>query len=274
LTSDGTAVYPIWSRDGARVFFGLSLTGPYKLFSIAADGSGGPARVVADGFPFNRYPGAWTPDGHGLVFYEMPGDIKLLSLDDTEKITPLVGTRFGERMPDLSPDGRWLAYVSDETGRNEVYVRAFPALGDKRRLSADGGVQPAWSPDGQKLIYLGRPSPDSPVVKVIELNAAPGPRLTMGPPHPLFETREGSSLSMRAYDLTADAKRFVFVHPIDAEPTAPREIFLVQNWFDELKRSTLGNSIVYGENAKRITCYASQKLHAVPWRNRSRTCNS
>jgi serine/threonine-protein kinase len=139
-------------------------------------------------------------------------------------------------MPDLSPDGRWLAYVSDETGRQEVYVQSFPGLGGKRRISADGGVEPAWSRDGRKLLYVVHPA--SGLERMMEVDVSLGETFTAGSPHSLFEFSFSGALSARSYDLTRDAERFLVVDEVyPPSSDALDEIHVVQNWFSALDRA-------------------------------------
>ena len=140
-------------------------------------------------------------------------------------------------MADLSPDGRWLRKVSNETGQNEVYVQAFPGLGSKRRISTEGGIEPAWSRNGKKLVYLAPRLAAGPGFRMTEVNVTLGDRLTTSAPLALFDLPwYFGAIGARAYNVTADASRFVFVRErFPPALSAPREIQIVQNWFEELR---------------------------------------
>ena len=174
------------------------------------------------------------------MFYESSasGDINLLAFDRPKDIKPILATPANERMPDLSPNGRWLTYVSTETGRAEVYVQAFPGPGGKRQVSMNGGSEPAWSRDGQKLVFLRPTTPPVPErVEVVEVSVSMASPLVIGAQKVLFERAAGNSTSIRAWDLTPDADRFLFVRPVHPPAvSAPHLIELVQNWFEELSR--------------------------------------
>src|SRR5262249_22652353 len=125
LTSEGFAEGPIWTPDGIKVVFEMSLMGAYDLFPIRSDATESPKLLMEGGTMVNRLPQAWTPDGRSLGCYES-GDIKVFSAGSDRKIRHLIATRFREMMADLSPDGLWITYVSNEGGRNEVDVQRFP----------------------------------------------------------------------------------------------------------------------------------------------------
>ena len=157
-----------------------------------------------------------------------------------------MATRFNERIPDLSPDGRWLTYVSNESGVSDVYVRSFPDLGSKRRVSDGGGTEPAWSRNGKKLVFLSpRKDPKGDRWAVVELDVASGSTLSLGPPHTLFELDQlhyTEASQARGYDMTPDASRFLFVHETyQAGEAAPSTIHYVEHWFDQLRRVPRGN---------------------------------
>ena len=193
-----------------------------------------------------QFPGTWTPDGRTVLWAEGTTlaslDIKAISVGGEPAARPILATRFSEYNPELSPDGRWLAYVSNETGRDEVYVRAFPDLGGKRVISRTGGNSPAWSLDGRKLLYLSPPSkPGESMWQLMELDVTLDSAFTATLARPLFEPMFAPDL-VRTYDLTRNADRFIFLrirHP--PATSAPREIHVVQNWTEELKRLVPAN---------------------------------
>src|SRR6185369_7434091 len=183
LTFEGRVEEPLWSPDGTRIVFASSQKGFQNLFLIPADGSAKPAQLTSGDALL--LPGSWTADHAALVLGD-PNDIFLLPLDGSRKLQPLLNMPSTERMPQLSPDGRWLAYISDETGRNEVYVQAFPGLGGKRIISTDGGTEPGWSRDGRTLTFLSAAS-DGRKSKVVQVPVTLGATLAVGTARVLFE---------------------------------------------------------------------------------------
>jgi Tol biopolymer transport system component len=181
-----------------------------------------------------QVPAAWTPDGRSLV-YVQGGDIHVWSADADPPGRPLARTPFGERHADLSPDGRWLAYSSNETGRWEVYVAAFPGMDRKWPISTGGGVEPAWSRDGRTLSFL-EPS-EARGVRVIQLDVRLGDAFSPGVQRVLFDFPGYSGgIVSRVYDVSADGGRFLFVR--ETHPPVRVELDRVQivlGWFDDLR---------------------------------------
>jgi serine/threonine-protein kinase len=169
LTFDPTDdVSPVWSPDGRRVAFGSkreNARGFFNLYWQNADGSGSAQRLTtADA---HHLPGSWSPDGRWIAFHEIrtagAGDILVLPVESDSAgglkagpAQPLVATPATELAPVFSPDGRWIAYFSNESGRDEVYVRPFPGPGGLWQVSGSGGVYPAWSPTKPELLYASR----------------------------------------------------------------------------------------------------------------------
>jgi serine/threonine-protein kinase len=145
------------------------------------------------------------------------------------KPTPLLETPFGEGAPVFSPDGRQLAYVSNESGRTEIYTRPFPGPGQSVTISTDGGNEPVWSRTGRELFYR---SGDA--MMAVDITAGPG--FAAGRPKRLFERPFESSLTFWAnYDVASDGQRFLMVKRLD-QNEAPAQINVMLNWGDELKR--------------------------------------
>ena len=220
---------PVWTPDGHRLVFFSQREGESGLFWQSADRPGG-AEKLATGAP----PSGVTPDGTQVIFgYGGNQDLMMLSLDGTRRVQPLLGTTPAvERNGIVSPDGRWLAYESDSTGRFEIYVRPFPNLSAGQWLiSTAGGTRPLWVPRGQELFYV---APDGVLMAV---RADPrGGKWRSGSPAKVLEgpyvTR--SLRDKRTYDVSADGKRFLMVKQ-PANQAAP-QIVVVQNWTEELKR--------------------------------------
>ena len=236
LTFDpGADLWPIWSPDGQRVLFSSTRNGPPNIYSRAADGTGSAERVTtADSMQF---PQSWSADGQTLVMMEgvggNPPDIKLLSLSAGSEPEALIATEAFDFYPKVSPDGRWIAFTSGESGRNEVYVRPFPNVDDGRwQISRDGGLSPMWAPDGQELFFRARSTRDMMVVAV-----ETDPTFSPGNPELLFAAPYlGSALGRnRPWDLAEDG-RFLMIKEsaTGQEPQLAPQIVVVENWFQEL----------------------------------------
>ncbi len=233
---------PLWTRDpryGPRIVFRAAPDGMRGLFWARADGTEQPKRLMSS--EWGPQPGSWTPDGQ-LVFLSMDAktgmDIRLLIPDgESWRDRPLLTETFRESDAQISPNGRWLAYTSDETERLEVYVRDFPSLQNRRPVSTDGGSNALWSRDGRELFYLRGISPESRELVARDV----GPDGTISPViRPLFRLaplRLMPGTSLPGFDVHPDGRRFVFVQSPEIIPSpAPTVIHLVDNWFEELKR--------------------------------------
>jgi serine/threonine-protein kinase len=178
--------------------------------------------------------GSWTPDGQGLAFVESPptdiADIKFLRRPAGQADALIAGPA-SESGPSFSPDGQWIAYRSDESGRAEVYVRPFPGPGAPRQISTQGGGQPRWSAAGGELFYVDGTG------GFVAVPIRTTPTLEVGAPRVLFVLpfAPAAGLGPRPWDATPDGQRFIFVKPSEDELT-PRPIYLVENWFEELRR--------------------------------------
>jgi eukaryotic-like serine/threonine-protein kinase len=219
LTFRGNVTGAVWTPDGRRIIYNVGT----EMASIAADGSGDDRVVHRD--EFTCVPTTITPDGKTVLYSTgRPGtgsDIWALSLDDGN-VRPALNAKFNESSARLSEDGRWLAYVSDESGRREVYVRPFPALGGRFLISRDGGVSPIWSADGREIYFVNGAD-----VYVVAVSATGGgfesgiPRNVPMPRSAVFSgiTRDGRLLL------------------IQGTPLSPlTSINVITAWLDELTR--------------------------------------
>lgn len=156
-------------------------------------------------------------------------DIWILPLEGERKPWPFVHTKFNERQQRFSPDGHWIAYMSDESGRSEVYVQAFPGPGGKSQVSTEGGTFPVWARDGRELFYLNGN-------KMMSVGVTTHP--SFGASTPRFLTDVSALVPVRfnnaAYDISANGQRFLLVRT--KEQNAPGEVRVVLNWSEELKR--------------------------------------
>jgi Tol biopolymer transport system component len=232
LTFEGNVnVNPVWTRDGKRITFTSNKEGPQNLYWQLADGSGGLERLTTS--ESVNTPSSWSPDGQLLAFWEVNAttgwDIWVLRPSD-RKAQPFLRTPFNESVPRFSPDGRWLAYISDESGRYEIYVQPYPGPGGKWQISTEGGTEPVWNPNGRELFYR---SGD----KMMAVDIATQQGFSAGKPRVLFEGRyEPTPATFPNYDVSPDGQRFLMLKPAEASEAAPTQINVVLNWFEELKR--------------------------------------
>ena len=228
---EGVDDYPLWTPDGTRVVFG-STRDEGGLYWKAADGTGRVERLK-DG---RARPYAWAADGR-LIFDQVgqgggARDIGVLTMEGERSVEMLFDAEFSEREPALSPDGRWLAYASSETGPFLIYVRPFPNIDDGLwNVSLDLGVNPVWSPDGCELFFRRRED-----LMVAEIEAEP--TFSSRTPAPLLSLSAfglGSPTNQHRFDLAPDGARFITLKRGDVTSEEPSNgLIYVQNWFEEL----------------------------------------
>jgi serine/threonine protein kinase/Tol biopolymer transport system component len=228
---------PVWTPDGKRIAFESNKDGVPNLFWQLADGSGGLERLNTS--EYIQVPTSWSPDGKVLAFMEVNPttrvDIWVLRMGDPSRgsgqvrnAQPFLRTPFDEGAAGFSPDGRWLAYMSDESGRYEIYVQPYPGPGEKWQVSTEGGSEPVWNPSGRELFYRNGD-------KMMAVDIANQPGFAAGKPRILFEGRyQQSPVQSADYDVSPDGQRFLMLKP--TEQAAPTQINVVQNWFEELKQ--------------------------------------
>ena len=232
----GADWFPLWTPDGKRIVFSSSGEG-MGLFWMPADGTGKPERLTNGDLQLAT---GLSPDGTHVVFYQITqparSDLLTMSLEGDHRVQPLLQTPFDEQEGTISPDGRWMAYESDSSGRSEIYVRPFPAIaGGQWQVSTAGGRRPLWARDGQELFYLATSSPTSTFMRVPV--AARGTVWSAGTPVVLFQGRYFTGTQGRAYDVSPDGRRFLMVKEAGADQGDARpQIIVVQHWFEELKR--------------------------------------
>ena len=232
LTSYGAAEYVTWTPDGKRVAFSWTNSGLYNIWWMPWDGSGEMEQLTKSAF--SQYPSSWTRDGKYLALVEANpstgNDILVLRMEDKQVIRFAAGNSH-ESWPEFSPDGRWLAYASDETGSDEIYLRSFPGGDRKLTISNQGGHAPLWAPDGRELFYWNLQ-----YTALMKVDISAGPDLFPGTPRKLFDFAAGWAHPIRAYDITPDGRRFLIRGLPEYALTNVLELNLVQNWFEELKR--------------------------------------
>jgi Tol biopolymer transport system component len=231
LTADITfSEQPRWSPDGRSVVFAAITNGVRVLYRTPASGAGSPTIFLRGASGFTN-PELWSPDGSTILYRELDPetgeDVWAVSATDSSRRVPVLHSRFHELDPALSPDGRWLAFRSDESGRAEIYVQSYPDPDTRFRVSSNGaGSQmriafggPHWRRDGRELVFL---SGDG--VTVMTADVAPGPVLHVGTPRPLLRLPPG----IGDLDPTSDHQRFLVLEDrADAEGEC---IHLLINW--------------------------------------------
>ncbi len=235
---EGSEYWAIWTPDGKSIVFNSTRTGhpAAPLLWKPADGSS-PAELFTEG-KNHQQPKSWSADGKVMAITEGLDpetgiDIFIVKIDGDRKPEPFLNSRFNESQPLFSPDGRWIAYVTDESGRDEVYVRPYPGPGDLIPISTDGGMEPVWSPDGKVLYYR-----DFSGNKMMAVSFNTEPELRVSQPRLLFEGKYyGGSPWGRNYDISPDGTRFIMITD-ESQSEKPTQINLILNWVEELKRLT------------------------------------
>lgn len=228
FTFEGDNRDPLWTSDGKRIVYNSFRQGKYGIYWKPLDGSAPEERLAASDF----FPPAtsWSPDGKLLAFQrgslDTSNDAWILDLSKGRKLQPLMKTAFNESTPTFSPDGKWLAYSSNESGRQEVYVQAFPGPGQKWQISTDGGTRPLWSDEGKELFYRNGD-------KLMVASFESAPVFSPGTPRVRFEGNYWSA--GRDYDVTPDGQRFIFIKEAGRQ-VAATQIQVVLNWTTELRR--------------------------------------
>ncbi len=234
LTFEGHNESPLWTRDSQRVVFNSDREGDWGLFWQRVDG-GSAERLAKAEQGLRPQPESWSPDGKVLILTNGTGTsqgISMLSLGADQK--PKLVLKAPANNASLSPDGRWLAYHSNESGRNEVYVQPFPPTGEKHQITTTGGNNPLWSPDGKELFFLSPGTARQ--IMAVEIQSQRG--FAFGKTT-LLPISGISAPGARPYDITPDGKYFVVMVPKSqaAPDKAPAEqINVTLNWFEDLKQ--------------------------------------
>ena len=228
LTFDHSSIFPEWTPDGASILYSTVANGKRGIDRIPADRSAPPTRLV---------------EGHGAIFEAVAApasgmmilrqnsdstgrDIVSTSLDGKAAFTPVAASQFQERSPSISPDGGLLAYASDESGRDEVYIQTLRGAG-RAAVSASGGTEPRWAPGGKEIYYWSRDT----------LYAAPmttTPKLGVGSRRFVLTGHYAREPFHANYDVAPDGKSFVLVRPVESRDA--RGLYVVLNWFESTSR--------------------------------------
>jgi serine/threonine protein kinase/Tol biopolymer transport system component len=241
---DGMAV---WTPDSRQIIFESGRESFSSVYKQAADGSGTVHRLSPSAAP--QWSTSITPDGAWVAGFDLlpksPPHVFFLSSPEAapgvsqSPVEALAETRFPGSMADFSPDGRYIAYQSEESGRSEIYVRPFPQVNHGRwQVSTAGGTRPAWAGNGGELFYLDA----SNALTVVPVGTS-GPTLSLGSPAKLFDTQYAEPNPSRHYDVSADGQRFLMLKASAAgDPSAtPLSMVLVEHWFEELTQQVNGN---------------------------------
>jgi serine/threonine-protein kinase len=245
LTFDpGANRAPVWSPDGRRVASSRALGNSEDVYWQVADGSGTaePLTSISSELGLPLFPSSFAPDGSALLFTAGDDDIWITTIDGTAATSaPVLNSAAREGSPALSPDGRWLAYKSAESGQDEIYVRPFPDTRTARwQISTNGGSHPEWSPDGSELFYLeqgGDNRSGTGAFMAVPIDAET--RFTPGTPRKLFAGNFAVIGGQRGvYDVANDGQRFLMIKNAasSAGEDSRSEIIIVQNFVDELQR--------------------------------------
>jgi eukaryotic-like serine/threonine-protein kinase len=233
LTTEGSNSRPTWTPDGKRVTFRSFREGTSSIVQKLADGSGMEERLLTNKYP--SFPGSWSPDGSVLAFSESTPtddeDLWILPMHGDRTPRPFLQTHFAEWGPGFSPDGHWIAYTSDESGRSEVYVRPYPGPGGKWQISTKGGEEPRWSQSGE-LFYRN-------ATKWMAVRVHTSPIFSVEKPQVMFEGNYINVMGIE-YDVAPDGRHFVMIEANEPK-SPPTELSAVVNWLTELKRLVPAN---------------------------------
>jgi eukaryotic-like serine/threonine-protein kinase len=238
MTTDGLSHWPVWSPDGAQLVYRSGPMMRWRMWRIPADRSRPADQLPGTGISQNAE--SWSPDGHAIAYTAMTQElgyhIMVESLEGDQRSRPFVDTKAPAGSPKFSPDGHWLAYCSNESGKAQVYVQAFPGPGPKIQISNDGGSDPVWKRTGGELYFRNG---DKMMAVVVSTTGA----FTAGRPRILWEGHYSHGMSTSCgppgasssnYDVTADGHRFLMIKDEAPDTAVSKEIVVVLGWADEV----------------------------------------
>lgn len=236
VTTEGSSHWPLWTPDGNRITYRRWLGGAFSMWWVPSDRSAPPERLTDIGRMQSA--SSWSPDGRVVAFTQVNpntgSDVFVMDITSDRVPRPFADSRFSEGSPRFSPDGRWIAYASNESGRNEIYVQAYPGPGAKIQISTEGGTDAVWRARGGELYYRNGDK-----MMVVEVSTAGAFRASR--PRLLWSGRYAHGLgsfcgppgtTSSNYDVTPDGARFLMVKH---DEVAPAQINVVLNWITELK---------------------------------------
>jgi Tol biopolymer transport system component len=235
---------PVWSPDGSRIAFSAVRAGGTGLYQKNSDGGGKEEVLLPPANDF-KVSNDWSRDGRFLLYTiqdpKTNSDLWVAPLTAEAQLAgppaPFANTEFSEQQGQFSPDGRWIAYVSDESGRPEIHVQAFPVPtggGSKTLISRDGGTQPRWRRDGKELFYVSLDG------KMMAVDVSSGQAFKASVPKALFQVPiygDDSAQSFFRWDTMADGQRFL----VDTVESSPGPLTMVLNWMAGVKMTSQAN---------------------------------
>jgi Tol biopolymer transport system component len=238
LTFDGISIRPAWSPDGKRVAFSAQRAGKWNVWSAPVDGSNPGERVGQGPEVLGSTAVSWTRDGKWILLDGVPEDHKgaggedvfaIPTTGDSRTMRPAVAGAFDDQSGEVSPDGKWIAYASNDAGKYQIYIQPFLTPGGRTLISAGSAAEPAWASNNE-LVFVNRDA-DSVTLARLEFGATIKVTRTALFDHRPFRT---GSQSVRQFDVSRDGKTFLFVKPLTGK--AAVEPIVVLNWVEEVKR--------------------------------------
>ncbi len=230
LTFGSDNYLPVWTPDGRRIAFQSNRSGLWNLFWTPVDRSSPDEQIAAT--DDTAVPSSFSPDGRLLAYFAMSpktsSDLWLISLDTPRTPRLFLGSPALEMSPEVSPNGAWIAYQSNQSGRDEVYVQRFPDGGRLQQITTGGGFFPRWRRDGRELFYW-----TGSALGVVSVEA--GAEFRHSNPRELFKSAFSILAPTAPYDVAPDGQRFVFVRD-DSRQLGPTQVNFVQGWLEELTR--------------------------------------
>jgi serine/threonine protein kinase len=225
-------LFSVWSPDGSRILFSSDREGPRHIYQKAATGAGNEELLLKS--DDNKFPTDWSSDGRFITYVvndpKTKLDIWILPLFGDQKPFPFLQTNANERNARFSPDRRWIAYTSDESGLNEIYIQSFPTLGSQQQVSTNGGYFMAWSRDSSEVFYVANDKK----MMVVDISQRDG-TIKTGTPVPLFDMHVPSyTAAVTQFAVTADGRKFLVANALTQTTLGP--ITVVLNWTADLKK--------------------------------------